>query len=335
MKPLVSILIPAYNSEKWIKATIESALAQTWSNKEIIIVDDGSSDSTFQIAKEFESKTVKVISQKNSGACVARNRALSVSQGEFIQWLDSDDILAPYKIEIQLTNSDCSPQTRILHSSAFGLFYFRVKKANFNFDPLWQDLSPLNWILLHMDFAYFMGTAAWLVSRKLTDLAGPWDERLKLNQDGEYFCRVVASSELVRFHPKALSYYRQGNLSSISTIRTGKKLESLNLSKSLCVDHLLNLENSEITRKTCMNYLQKTIFSPNSGNYPIVETNRKRIIELGGSIISPNRTRKFTIFKEIFGMKTATLIKEKLWYMEIVIRKYWDKLLAILFRDGI
>jgi len=334
-KPLVSICIPTYNSEKWIKATIQSALAQTWLKKEIIIVDDGSSDNTFQIAKEFESKSVKVITQTNMGACAARNRALSISQGDFIQWLDSDDLLAPDKIEIQLTNSDTSPQTRILHSSAWGRFYFRLKKTKFNPDPLWQDLSPIDWLLKHLGDGKMMHPAAWLVSRKLSDMAGQWDERIKLNQDGEYFCRVVASSELVKFNLKARCYYRSGNFSSISKNRTEKSLESWSLSKNLCVDHLLNLENSEITRKACIKYLQRIISVPYRVNSTVIETNQKRIIELGGSITPPSESRKFIIIRKFLGLKTAKKLKIRLWNIEIAIRKYWDKLLAILFRDGI
>jgi len=68
MKPLVSILIPAYNAERWIADTIQSALAQTWPTKEIIIVDDGSSDQTLQVAREFACKTVCLVQQENQGA---------------------------------------------------------------------------------------------------------------------------------------------------------------------------------------------------------------------------------------------------------------------------
>ena len=68
MPPLVSILIPAYNAERWIAATIQSALAQTWARKEIIVVDDGSRDQTLRIAREFASKAVSVITQENQGA---------------------------------------------------------------------------------------------------------------------------------------------------------------------------------------------------------------------------------------------------------------------------
>ena len=102
MAQLVSILIPCYNAEKWLKYTIASVLGQTWPNKEIIIVDDGSTDCSLQIAKQYESNIVKVISQKNKGGSAARNKAFEYAQGSYIQWLDSDDILAPDKIEYQM-----------------------------------------------------------------------------------------------------------------------------------------------------------------------------------------------------------------------------------------
>ena len=100
--PLISILIPAYNAEKWIGETIRSALSQTWPNKEIIIVESGSTDNTLRVARQFESPIVKVLSQPNEGASSARNTAFSVSQGEYIQWLDADDLLAPDKIARQM-----------------------------------------------------------------------------------------------------------------------------------------------------------------------------------------------------------------------------------------
>src|SRR4030095_8981359 len=98
---LVSILVPAYNKEAWIGDTIKSALAQTWQNKELIIVDDGSKDRTLDVIRRFESVSVKVVAQENQGACAARNRAYSLAQGAYIQWLDADDLLHPQKIETQ------------------------------------------------------------------------------------------------------------------------------------------------------------------------------------------------------------------------------------------
>ena len=127
MKPLVSILIPAYNSEEWIADTIQSAIAQTWQRKEIIVVDDGSSDRTAEVARRFASKEVSVVSTENQGAAAARNHALQLSQGDYIQWLDADDLLAPDKIERQLAALREATAQRILLSSPWAYFSYRTQ----------------------------------------------------------------------------------------------------------------------------------------------------------------------------------------------------------------
>ncbi|MBW1872569.1 MAG: glycosyltransferase family 2 protein, partial [Deltaproteobacteria bacterium] len=289
----------------------------------IIIVDDGSTDDTLHIAREFESGTVKVLSQPNSGACTARNAAFSVSQGDFIQWLDSDDLLAPDKIEIQLSDGDTGPETRVLHSAAWGRFYCRLMGAEFSVDALWQDLYPVDWLLFHIDDGYMMQPAAWLGSRRLSELAGSWDERLVKNQDGEYFCRVVASSELVRFHPKARSYYRRGDLSSTSYDRSKKAVESLDLSNYLSVEHLLNLENNELTREASIRFLQRFVGWIRTGEANIGRASLNRIAELGGVCTPPSKP-------------AATWpLRLWLWNSRITVRKNLDRLFAMIDGDGV
>src|SRR5215470_11222060 len=102
MKPLVSILIPAYNAEEWIAETIQSAVDQTWERKEIIIIDDGSRDGTAEVARRFASKNVRIVSTENHGLSAAVNQAYRLCQGDYIQELDSDDILSLNKLELQL-----------------------------------------------------------------------------------------------------------------------------------------------------------------------------------------------------------------------------------------
>jgi glycosyltransferase involved in cell wall biosynthesis len=126
MKPLVSILIPAYNAERWLGDTIQSALAQTWSRKEIIVIDDGSRDETLAIARKFSSNTVSVVAQENQGASAARNKAYNLCQGEYIQWLDADDLLAPDKIERQMAVAMKSVLKRTLFSGTWGYFMYRL-----------------------------------------------------------------------------------------------------------------------------------------------------------------------------------------------------------------
>src|ERR1700758_5505261 len=117
MKPLVSILIPAYNAEEWIADTIRSAIHQTWPHKEIIVVDDGSKDRTAEVARNFAPNEVTVVSKENEGAAATRNRALQICRGEYIQWLDADDLLSHDKIERQLAVLREGDGNRILLSS--------------------------------------------------------------------------------------------------------------------------------------------------------------------------------------------------------------------------
>ncbi len=94
--------MPAHNAEATIAESLRSAIVQTWQRKEIVVIDDGSTDRTAEIARGFSSKNVRVVSTENRGMCAAVNLALSISQGDYIQELDSDDILVADKIERQL-----------------------------------------------------------------------------------------------------------------------------------------------------------------------------------------------------------------------------------------
>ena len=177
MEPFVSILIPAFNAERWIADTIASALRQTWSRKEIIVVDDGSTDQTLCVARKFSSPSLLVFTQPNQGASAARNKALSLSQGDYIQWLDADDLLEPDKITCQMKALENGQGKRTLLSSAWGRFIYRPHKTKFTPTSLWCDLSPVDWLIRKMGEGVFMQTGTWLVSRELCEAAGAWDSR--------------------------------------------------------------------------------------------------------------------------------------------------------------
>jgi glycosyltransferase involved in cell wall biosynthesis len=309
MSNLVSILIPAFNAEEWIAETIRSALNQTWPEKEIIVVDDGSRDNTLTIAKTFESNKVKVTTQKNAGACATRNRALSLAQGDHIQWLDADDLLDPEKIFLQLSESDGGASSRVLLTCSWGKFFFRHTKAKFRPDSLWHNLEPVEWIIRKFTDNVWMNPAVWLVSRRLTELAGPWDERLSISgdDDGEYICRVVAASEKVMYVPESRCYYRIGNSGSLDAGmgKSKEKLESLLMSLRLSIEHLLSLENSQRTRAACVKHLQTWL--------PLYYPERKELLSeiktlaegLGGKVQPPKVSWKYSAIKRVFGWTTA------------------------------
>ena len=259
MKPLVSIIIPAYNAEEWIASTLQSAIAQTWQRNEIIVVDDESTDRTGDIARRFASKSVVVLSKQNEGAAAARNHGFSFSQGDYIQWLDADDVLAPDKIETQLAAlREGIDDYRTLLSCAWASFDHQIERATFTPTSLWHDLSPIDWLTRRMSENLYMQTATWLTSRELTNAAGPWNPRLLSDDDVEYFCRVVLMSNGTRFVPEAKVYYRNSpSLNRLSYIGTSdEKKDALLLSLKLQVQRLRSIDNGELSRKACLTYLQ-------------------------------------------------------------------------------
>ena len=257
MKPVVSILIPAYNAESTIAETLRSAIAQTWQRKEIIVIDDGFTDRTAQIAGGFASEHVRVVSTENRGMCAAINLALTLSHGDYIQELDSDDILVGDKIERQLAALRPRDNKRILLSSPWAPFYYRTRGSRFVQSSLCQDLSPTEWLLRKMAGNLHMQNASWLVSRELASAAGPWDTQLHYDQDGEYFARVLLASEGTRFVAGTGVFYRLSGPGSISHLgNSDKKRESLLRSMKLHIQYLRSLEESERVRKACLQYMQ-------------------------------------------------------------------------------
>jgi glycosyltransferase involved in cell wall biosynthesis len=326
MKPLVSILIPAYNSEEWIAQTLQSAINQTWPRKEIIVVDDGSRDRTAEVARRFASKEVSVVTKDNGGAADARNRALQLSQGDYIQWLDADDLLAPDKIDKQLAVAGEVANKRILLSAPWAYFSYRTNRACFVPTSLYQDLSPVEWLLRKMGENLHMQTGTWLTSRELSEAAGPWDTRLISDDDGEYYCRVLLSSEGTQFIPDAKVFYRITSSNRVSYVGTSdKKKDSLFLSMKLHIQYLRSLEESERVRTACLNYI-KTWY-PNF--YPerpdILAELQALATELQGHLEAPRLRWKYAWMKPILGYKTAKRVQMLLPRLKSSLLRSWDK----------
>jgi len=113
--PLVSCVIPSYNRPGYVRTAIESALTQTYSPMEVIVVDDGSTDETPDVAESFGER-VKVIRQANGGSAAARNTGIAAASGEFVAWLDSDDAWLPEKIAIQVAAARDYPEAGIVYT---------------------------------------------------------------------------------------------------------------------------------------------------------------------------------------------------------------------------
>jgi glycosyltransferase involved in cell wall biosynthesis len=326
MKPLVSILIAAYNAEEWIGYTLESAVGQTWPHKEIIVVDDGSTDGTAEIARGFASRGVTVVSTKNGGLCAALNCAYRLSHGDYIQFLDADDLLALDKIERQLAALTESDSKRILLSSPWAPFYFRTRHARFVRNSVWEDLPPVEWLLRKLGENLHMQNATWLVSRELAEAAGPWDEDLHYDQDGDYFSRVLLASERTRFVRETGIFYRITGTNRISYIgNSDKKKESLLRSMRLHIQYLRSLEDSERVRKACVTYLQNWYHNFYPERPDLVEELQKMAAELNGHLEEPRLRWKYAWIKPLFGWKTAKSAQAVLPQFKASCIRGWDK----------
>jgi len=330
----VSILIPAYNAERWLAQTIRSALAQTWPKKEIIVVDDGSRDGTLGVARGFESPSVLVLTQENRGASTARNRALSHANGEYIQWLDADDLLAPDKIERQFRRTDYDWSGLTLLSSAFGEFYYRPGSARFTPTSLWQDWSPLEFMVTKLRENLWMCPAVWLVSRELTDLAGPWDEKLSLNDDGEYFARVVLASEKILFVPDSRVYKRSVEC-SLSLRTSVEACRSLFASHRACFQHILSVEDSPRTREVCLATLQRWYIYYYPEKTELVQKANELAASLGGELEPPRFKWKYALIQKTFGWNLAKAAQRLLPIVRTWFERNLDRLLKGFRRDEI
>ena len=305
MNQLVSILIPAYNAEKWIGACIESVLLQTWQRKEIIVVDDGSTDATYRTASKFASNNVRVVSQQNSGASAARNHALSLAQGDYIQWLDADDLLAPEKIEKQMRTAEKVENSDILFSCAWGKFYRHPELSRFTPDGLWRDLSPTEWLCIKLDHNLWMPPMVFLLPRKLSDAAGFYDETLFRDNDGEYMSRVIMAASEVRFVPDALSFKRSTfGISSTATL-SDKKLASICKSLGYYIERLLSLEDSERTRRIGLRLLNRWAIYFYPERVDLYEKINQIADQLGGHLYTPKLRKKYVPVQKLFGWRTA------------------------------
>lgn len=151
-----------------------------------------------------------------------------------------------------------------------------------------------------------MQTATWLVSRELTQDAGPWDTRLLSDDDGEYFCRVLLASEGIRFVPEARVYYRvspSGRLSRIGT--SDRKKDAMLLAMKLHVKYILSLEESARVRKACVQYLQNWLIYFYPERPDIVAELNKLAETLGGKLEAPRLRWKYAWLKPLIGWNAA------------------------------
>lgn len=308
---LVSILVPCFNAELYISAAIESALAQTWPEIEIIIVNDGSTDKSGEIIDRFAKlhDNITLICQKNAGQCAAANRALCEATGDYIKFFDADDIMHPQMIERQLARLNGSVCD--VASVAWGRFYGE-DFSTFMLNPqtVWRDMDARDWLVeAWMDARPMMQCALWLIPRQILEQAGGWDEELSLINDFEFFARVLCHAENIRFTPDVPLMYRSGLPGSLSGRKSDAALDSAFHSLIRGTGHLLSVRDDREARLACANVLQDFIYT----YYPRRNDLRKqagdRLMALGGSDLPPSGSPAFQVLRRFLGWKLARRVQ--------------------------
>lgn len=307
-KPLVSVLIPCYNAERWIAETLQSVLAQTWENIETIVVNDGSTDGSREVLKQFESDKLRVIDQPNRGQTAALNRCLKEARGGFIQYLDADDLLAPDKIELQVLRLQDRPDC--IAMAEWGRFRDDPATTKFVPDVTWQDMEPVDWLVANWrEGGGIMYPAMWLLPRKLVEGIGPWKEELTLINDTEYFTRAVLAARQVLFCQGARTYYRSGIAGSLSGLKSRKGWESQFKVIDLCQGYLLAREVSDRTRRVCTMLWQRFAHASYPYNKSIAIQALERAGKLHPATLVPEGGPAFKLVTRLVGWKAARILQ--------------------------
>jgi glycosyltransferase involved in cell wall biosynthesis len=218
-EPLVSVIMPAYNTSRYIREAIDSVLDQDYGNKELIVIDDGSTDGTLDIVRSYGDR-LQLITQQNQGSAVARNAGLAAACGEYIAFLDSDDVWLPGKLSLQVRYLQDHPDIGMIYAR------WQVWKpgADGRFSPAASMVGELaagesladgpgvvdeqsGWLYNRLLFTSLLHTITVLARRELVETVGRFNADLKRGQDYDYWLRTSRVTE-IRQLDRVLALYR-------------------------------------------------------------------------------------------------------------------------------
>lgn len=307
-KPLVSVLIPCYNAERWVSDTLDSVYSQTWTNIEVIVVNDGSTDGTASILEKYRSKGVVLVDQPNGGQTTALNRCLAEAKGDFVQYLDADDLLSHDKIERQMQLLMERPNC--ISTAEWARFRTDPSLAQFDPNTIIRQTDPVDWLVHNWkDGGGMMYPAMWLLPMALVRSIGPWRNDLSLTNDNEYFTRAVLASRQVLFAAGARTYYRSGISGSLSGLKSKSGWESQFNVLSACEGYLLTRESTERTRYVCSMLWQRFAHAAYPYQRLLANHALTRATLLHSKLLTPDGGKRFRFLAAAMGWKAARLLQ--------------------------
>jgi glycosyltransferase involved in cell wall biosynthesis len=262
---LVSVIIPAYNAENYIYDCISSVIHQSYRDLEIIVVNDGSTDRTQEILDSINDPRLIIIHQKNNGCSASKNRALKISNGNYIQYLDADDYLSSDKIEKQVSLLELNVNNIAVCKTIIISDNKNINGLEIDTELIQKGGSGKEFLLRLWGFYGNTGMVqpnAYLISRSLANKIGDWNEDISPSpdEDGEYFARVLLSSEKVLFS-EGINFYRKmekGN--SLSQNFSIQRAKNLLKTVELKFDHLFEIDKSKKNRKLYQIHISMVVY---------------------------------------------------------------------------
>ncbi|MFV8342093.1 glycosyltransferase family 2 protein [Flavobacterium sp. XS2P39] len=231
--PQVSVIIPTYNRAHLISETLDSVIMQTYTNWECIIVDDRSSDNTFEVVGNYLKKDSRFQYferpiERQKGASTCRNLGFEISKGSYIQYLDSDDLISENKLQEQMAILKNASSNSIA-TCKWGRFsnIYNDKIIFDNFESYHSFDSAQTFLTALANSKGYFPIHSYLIKRNLIENSGGWNEYLSLNDDGEFMMRLIVNVEKVCFSSKAYAYYRFGDASNLSSFNQEQKIADM------------------------------------------------------------------------------------------------------------
>ncbi len=203
----VSVIIPNYNYSKYVCEAVDSALGQTYQDKEVIVVDDGSTDSSVELLGNYGDK-IRLIAQKNAGVCAARNNGVAASTGELIAFLDADDVWMPEKLEKQVAQFLAVPNVVLSH---VGVQDIDANGAGLATHTDGMSGSVFRELLSFDRGVILGGCSGCVISREAFEKVGGFDYRLSTSADWDLYFRVVRLGDVAFVREPLLKYRFHGS----------------------------------------------------------------------------------------------------------------------------
>ena len=318
----VSVIIPAYKAGKYVSQTLDSIINQTFKNLDIIIIDDGSSDNTSEIILKYckRDSRINYYFQENKGCSASKNAGLLKAKGEFIQYLDADDILSPEKIEIQMKSILDKPNAIAVCNTVIIGESIDQSSGYIDAKIINKQGSGFEFLLRLLGSEGKCGMVqpnAYLIPKQIAEKIGEWNDKISPSpdEDGEYFTRALLCAEEVVF-TEGINFYRKlTNNGSLSQKYSFDRVCNLLETVDLKFKHIFEIESSIRTMKLYQLNISQVVYQFGIEYPELVPKAKKMLAKRGVEKFEINLPWRFALASRIFGFTRVIFFKRILFVL--------------------